>query len=66
MRLRSALELEHMATFFCANAHFQIKTNEEMTTPDTPEFEALEQLETTGYESAKKLRREILEEVRES
>jgi len=52
-----------MATFFCANAHFQIKSNEEMTKPESPEFEALEKLETDGYESAKKLRREILQEV---
>lgn len=66
MRLRSAIEIEHMATFFCANAHYQIKTNEEMTKPDSPEFEALEELETTGYESAKKLRREILQEVQEN
>jgi len=52
-----------MATFFCANAHFQIKSNVEITKPGSPEFEALEQLETALYESAKKLRREILQEV---
>lgn len=62
-RLRNALELLHMAVFFCANAHFQIKSNEEMTIPDSPEFKALEKLETEGYETAKKLRREILREV---
>ena len=64
MRLRSALEVEHMAIFFRANAYFQIKSNEDMTKPNTPEFEALEKLETEGYEEAKKLRREILQEVR--
>ena len=64
MRLRSALEVEHMAVFFRANAYFQIKSNEDMTKPDTPEFEALEKLETEEYEEAKKLRREILQEVR--
>jgi E3 ubiquitin-protein ligase SHPRH len=64
MRLRGALEIEHMATFFRANAYFQIKSNEDMTKPDTPEFQALEKLETEGYEEAKKLRREILQEVR--
>jgi E3 ubiquitin-protein ligase SHPRH len=63
MRLRGALEIEHMATFFRANAYFQIKSNEDMTKPDTPEFEALEKLETEGYEEAKRLRREILQEV---
>jgi E3 ubiquitin-protein ligase SHPRH len=63
MRLRGALEIEHMAIFFRANAYFQIKSNEDMTKPDTPEFQALEKLETEGYEEAKKLRREILQEV---
>ncbi|TVY36568.1 putative ATP-dependent helicase [Lachnellula subtilissima] len=63
IRLRAALEIEHMATFFCANAHFQIKSNEEMTKPESPEFEALEKLETDGYESAKRIRREVLQEV---
>jgi E3 ubiquitin-protein ligase SHPRH len=62
-RLRGALEIKHMATFFKANAHFQIKSNEEMTKLDSPEFQALEKLETDGYEAAKKLRREILQEV---
>ena len=52
-----------MAMFFRANAYFQIKSNEDMTKPDTPEFEALEKLETDGYEAAKKLRQEILQEV---
>ncbi|KAM3075621.1 hypothetical protein ACMFMG_007757 [Clarireedia jacksonii] len=62
-RLRSALEIEHMAIFFRANAYFQIKTNEEMTKPDSAEFQELERLETEGYEAAKTLRREILQEV---
>jgi hypothetical protein len=52
-----------MATFFRANAYFQIKSNENMTTPGSPDFEALEKLETDGYEEAKTLRREILQEV---
>lgn len=63
MRLRGALEIQHMAIFFRANAYFQIKSNEEMTKPDTPDFEDLEKLETEGYEAAKRLRREILQEV---
>jgi E3 ubiquitin-protein ligase SHPRH len=53
-----------VAIFFRTNAYFQIKTNEEMTKPDTPEFQELEKRETEGYETAKKLRREILQEVR--
>jgi len=53
-----------MAKFFRANAYFQIKTNEDMTKPDSPEFHDLDKLETHGYEEAKNLRREILQEVR--
>jgi len=49
--------------FFCANAYFQIKSNKDLTKPESPEFEQLEKLETEGYESAKKLRREILQDV---
>lgn len=63
-RLRSALETQHKATFFCANAYFQIKSNQEMTTPDSDEFQQLDKLEMEGYERAKSLRREILEETR--
>lgn len=53
-----------MAVFFQANAYFQIKSNEDMTKPDTAEFEALEKLEIDGYQKAKLLRKEILHEVR--
>ncbi|EHK99867.1 putative Uncharacterized ATP-dependent helicase [Glarea lozoyensis 74030] len=62
-RLRSALEMEHVAMFFCANAYFQIKSNKDFTKPDSPDFERLEKLETEGYESAKRLRREILQDI---
>ncbi|RDW68462.1 hypothetical protein BP5796_09119 [Coleophoma crateriformis] len=62
-RLRAALEIEHMAVFFLANAHFQIKSNEGLTQPESPEFEALDKLETEGYEKAKKIRQEILLEI---
>jgi hypothetical protein len=62
-RLRSSLEVLHMAVFFRANAYFQIKSNKDMTVPGSPEYEALEKLETDGYEEAKKLRREILKDV---
>lgn len=63
-RLRSALEIQHKAAFFCANAHFQIKSNEEMTKPDSDDFHRLEKLEVEGYDSAKKIRREILDDIR--
>ncbi len=62
-RLRGALEIQHVATFFRGNAFFQIKSNEEMTEPESDDFKALEKLETHAYEEAKKLRREILHEV---
>ncbi|OAR01007.1 hypothetical protein LLEC1_02176 [Akanthomyces lecanii] len=61
-RLRSALELHHKAVFFCANANFQIRDNAEMTEPDAAEFQRLKKLEDDGYENAKNLRREILQE----
>lgn len=34
-----------------------------MTKPDSAEFKRLEELELKGYDSAKKIRREILQEV---
>lgn len=63
MRLRTAVEIQHMAVFFRTNAYFQIKSNKEMTNPDSDEFHALGKLETDGYEDAKRLRRSILQEV---
>lgn len=63
-RLRSALETQHKAMFFVANAHFQIKTNTDFTEPESEEFQRLEKLEIEGYEQAKLVRREILEESR--
>jgi E3 ubiquitin-protein ligase SHPRH len=62
-RLRAALEIEHMALFFRANAYFQIKSNLDMTDPGSRAFKDLEHLETEGYELAKKVRQEILKEV---
>lgn len=63
-RYRSALEIQHKAVFFCANAYYQIKSNEDMTEPESDEFRRLEKLEVDGYETAKKIRREILDESR--
>ena len=61
-RLRTALEMQHKAVFFCANAFFQIRDNKELTTPDSDEFTRLKKLEDEGYEEAKTIRREILRE----
>ena len=62
-RLRSALEIQHKAVFFCANGYFSIKSNEEVTAPDSDEFRRLEKLEVEGYDLAKAIRKEILQEV---
>ncbi|KAH7336538.1 SNF2 family N-terminal domain-containing protein [Rhexocercosporidium sp. MPI-PUGE-AT-0058] len=62
-RLRTALEIEHMAIFFRTNAFFQVKTNADMTKPGGDEFQALEKLEEEGYEEAKRKRQEILQEI---
>lgn len=62
-RLRSALEIRHKAVFFCANAYFSIKSNDEVTAPESDEFRRLEKLEVEGYDLAKAIRKEILQEV---
>ncbi|KAK3308120.1 SNF2 family N-terminal domain-containing protein [Chaetomium strumarium] len=61
-RLRSALEIQHAAVFFCANAYFSLKSNIEVTVPDSEEFKRLERLETEGYHRAREIRKEILHE----
>ena len=60
LRLRSALEVEHVATFFVANAYYQIKTDEKLTVPDSEAFRKLEKMETDMYEKAQSLRKEML------
>ncbi|RYO84363.1 hypothetical protein DL766_007650 [Monosporascus sp. MC13-8B] len=62
-KLRSALDLEHRAVFFIASAYFQIKSNEDMTEPGSEDFKRLEKLEIDGYELAKQIRKEILQEA---
>ncbi|KAF7960931.1 hypothetical protein EAE96_000603 [Botrytis aclada] len=62
-RLRAALELHHMGLFFLSNAYFQIKSNEEMTVVNSAEYKNLDMLERQGYEEAKELRREILQDA---
>jgi E3 ubiquitin-protein ligase SHPRH len=61
-KLRSNLEMQHKAVFFCANAFFQIRDNPDLTEPDSDEFKRLKKLEDDGYEEAKTIRREILAE----
>ena len=64
LRLRAAIEIEHMCTFFVANAYFQIKSNETQIRPDSDEFHELERREESTYEKAKVLRKELLQESR--
>ena len=63
-RLRFALEAQHMAVFLCANGYYSIKTNEKLTTPDSDGFKRLDKLESEGYDLAKAIRKEILQDVR--
>lgn len=62
-RLRSALEIQHRAVFFCGNAYFQIRENPELTEPESEEAKRLQELESECYEDAKRIRRKILTEV---
>lgn len=55
--------MEHMCTFFVANAYYQIKTDEMRTKPDSDEFAELQRLEESTYERAKSLRKELLREA---
>ncbi|KAK0636215.1 SNF2 family N-terminal domain-containing protein [Bombardia bombarda] len=62
-RLRSALEIQHRAVFFCANAYFSIKSNEDVVVPDSDEFKQLEKMEMDSYDLAKAIRKDILQEA---
>ncbi|KAK8067193.1 rad8 and Rdh54p [Apiospora hydei] len=62
-RLQLALGLEHKAAFFIANANYQIKTNEELTEPESDDFKEYEKLEVQYYETAKEIRKEMLQEA---
>ncbi|KAG9255237.1 SNF2 family N-terminal domain-containing protein [Emericellopsis atlantica] len=59
-KLRQALETQHKAVFFCANAYFQIRENTEMTVPESADFEKLKEAEDQAYEEAKLIRKELL------
>ncbi|KAL1880224.1 hypothetical protein VTK73DRAFT_6052 [Phialemonium thermophilum] len=61
-RLRYALEIQHKAVFYCANAYYTIKSNPDLTAPDSEEFTRLDKLETEAYDRAKSIRKEILQE----
>lgn len=59
-RLRSALEIQHIAIFFMANAYFQLKSLE---IPESEIYNNLEKEEIVAYEKAKSIRGELLAEV---
>lgn len=63
VRLRAALEVQHIFKFFTANVFYQIKTDTNLTKPDSEEFQALEKSETEAYEAAKQMRKEMLVDV---
>ncbi|KAL5042289.1 hypothetical protein BDW71DRAFT_190308 [Aspergillus fruticulosus] len=62
-RLRAALEVEHIAIFFTGNAYYQIKSDPELTRPDSEEFQAMTTLEEEAYAKAKLIRQEMLTEI---
>ncbi|CAF9904360.1 MAG: hypothetical protein ALECFALPRED_007533 [Alectoria fallacina] len=62
-RLRAAIEIEHMCTFFVANAYYQIKTDKARTKADSNEYYELQRKEESTYQRAKLLRRELLREA---
>ena len=61
--LRTALELQHVCTFFAATACYQVKVNENLTEPESERFQRLEAQEAELYDRAKAVRREILHDV---
>ena len=63
LRRYVAIEIEHMCTFFVANAYYQIKTDETRTASGSAEFSELQRKEELSYESAKILRQELLREA---
>ncbi|KAI5298551.1 Cytochrome c1 heme lyase, partial [Ascosphaera pollenicola] len=62
IRLRSALEVQHMCYFFIGNAYYQIKSNTDLTKPESEQFYAMEKSEVAAYENAKQVRKELLAE----
>lgn len=63
LKLRAALEVQHIAVFFTANAYYQIKSDPELTQPDSDDFKELQKKEEDGYEAAKQIRQEMLTDI---
>ena len=62
-RLRAALEIEHMCTFFVANGYYQIRQDETSIKPASGRYYELETIEDSTYEKARLLRKELLREA---
>lgn len=60
LRLRAALQLEHMCTFFAANAYYQLKRQGGSFSSGPERLEELAMAETTFYEKARKIRAEVI------
>ncbi|CAI6341653.1 unnamed protein product [Periconia digitata] len=60
--LRSALELEHACFFYIGTVLYQRKMDENLTTPDSAQFNALQSQEDEWYGKAKAVRKELLKE----
>lgn len=58
--LRTALQLQHVCTFFVATSYFQIKTTKE---EGSDEYKRLEERESMYYDASKQLRKEILSDT---
>ncbi|KAF1354867.1 SNF2 family N-terminal domain-containing protein [Delphinella strobiligena] len=61
--LHSALQMQHACAFFVGTAYFQIKSNQAITKPDSHDFKELEDQETSYYDVAKAIRKELLLET---
>ena len=64
LRFRAALEVEHVLTFFVANAYYQIKSDERRTKPGSDQYSRLGKQEENWYEQARVLRKELLVDIR--
>ncbi|KAH0125033.1 hypothetical protein KCU66_g7167, partial [Aureobasidium melanogenum] len=55
-----ALQLKHACAFFVGTSYFQMKSNTNITEPDSERFRELETQESLFYDTAKLTRKEIL------
>ena len=63
--IRQMLEVKHACAFFVATAYYQIRTDENITNPDSESFFKLQDLESENYDLAKSVRTTLLTESRE-